>query len=161
MTESDTLELGDVGEPLRLHRKVTDGTCLITYGNMACFRYDAKDTGMCNLALVAVTDAGVPVKDAATVFALTPEYVSELRGRACKEGSGGLVKPLGRPSRLTPAQITQITQVRQVRQVRQELGLGAGQSQLARKYHAFSEVPVRGPTLVGSSASVQLLVLYW
>lgn len=49
----------------------------------------------------------MPVKDAAEVFALGPQYVSELRRRARKEGSPGLVKPLGRPPKLTRWQVEQ------------------------------------------------------
>ena len=119
------LDLKGLSEPLRLRRHVADGKCVIEYGSRVLFCFDKNDIGMRNVALVAVTDAGVAVKDAAAVFVLTPEYVSELRGRARSEGSVGLIKPMGRPARLSP---------RQIAQVRDGLDRGETQTALARKF---------------------------
>ena len=77
---------------------------------------------MRNLAVVAVTDAGIAVQEAATAFGLTPQYVSMLRGRARRDGSAGLVKPMGRRPKLTS---------RQVEQARRWAGEGWTQEQIA------------------------------
>src|SRR5438552_585514 len=91
-------------DPWRLERREAGGQVLVTFGPRAVFSYAAADAGMRNLAVVSVTEAGVSVNEAAAVFALTPQYVSMLRGRARKDGAAGLVKPRGRPSKLTPRQ---------------------------------------------------------
>ncbi|MHB8184683.1 MAG: hypothetical protein ACYDDU_01105 [Dermatophilaceae bacterium] len=65
------------------------------------YRYEADDTGMRDLAIVALTDAGRRVDGVAAVFGLTATYVSMLRGRARREGSAGLVARRGRPRKLT------------------------------------------------------------
>jgi len=99
--------------------------CVVEYGPQVLFCFKASDKGMRNVAVVAVTDAKVAVKDAAVVFGLTPEYVSELRGRARKEGSAGLVKAMGRPPMLSP---------RQVVKVRERAGQGATKTALAKQF---------------------------
>ena len=108
MSETAMLELEGIPEPPRLRRYVADGMCVVEYGPQVLFCFKASDKGMRNVAVVAVTDAKVPVKDAAAVFGLTPEYVSELRGRARKEGSAGLVKAMGRPPMLSPRQVVKV-----------------------------------------------------
>ena len=113
-------QLPGMPERLHLRRRTIDGVCLIDYGTQVLFRFEEKDTGMRNVAVVAVTDAGAMVKDAAAVFGLTPEYVSELRGRARKEGSAGLVKPMGQPPKLSAREVTKVRE-----------GLGRGQTQTA------------------------------
>jgi transposase len=118
-------ELEGMPEPRRLRRIVVDGTCVIEHGRQVLFCYDETDIGMRNLAVVALTQAKVAVKDAAVLFGLTPEYVSELRGRARKEGSAGLVKVMGRPPKLTP---------RQVQRVRELAGQGVSKAELARRF---------------------------
>ncbi len=53
------------------------GETLISDGRQLVFRYADDDTGMRNIAVVALTDAGV-----AAVFGLSPEYLSWVRARA-------------------------------------------------------------------------------
>jgi hypothetical protein len=125
VVEAVAVELEGMPEPRRLRRRVVDGSCVIEHGSQVLFCYDQADTGMRNLAVVALTQGKVAVKDAAVLFGLTPEYVSQLRGRARKEGSAGLVKTMGRPPKLT---------ARQVRQVRELAGQGASKSELARRF---------------------------
>ncbi len=114
-----------MAEPFRLCRQVVEGTVIVSYGPVAVFCYDVKDLGMRNLAMVAITNAGMAVKDVAKVFDLTDIYVSEIRGRARDEGSAGLVKTVGRPAKLT---------ARQALTIRRMFDSGISQSALARKY---------------------------
>ena len=86
---------------------VSDGQCLVTFGRTLVYCYDADDLGMRNVAIVALTDAKQSVNSVAAVFGLTATYVSILRSRARAQGSSGLVRPMGRPSKLSPRQITQ------------------------------------------------------
>src|SRR5680860_1508282 len=84
-----------------------DGWVLVTCGRSLVYRYEVGDTGMRNLAIVALTDAGRRVDEAAAVFGLTATYVSMLRGRARRDGSAGLVRRRGRPPKLTGRQVAQ------------------------------------------------------
>lgn len=61
-------------EPAVLRRVEVDGKCLVSRGASVLFVYDTADRGMRNLAVVAVTDAGigaaaVPLLAAATAQA--------------------------------------------------------------------------------------------
>ncbi len=84
-----------------------DGQVLVTCGRALLYRYDVVDTGMRNLAIVALTDAGRRVDEVARVFGLTATYVSMLRGRARQDGSAGLVRRRGRPPKLSERQVNQ------------------------------------------------------
>ena len=84
-------------EPAVLRLHASDGQVVVTWGRSVLYRYDADDTGMRNLAIVALTDAGRRVDEVAAVFGLTATYVSILRGRARTDGSAGLVRRRGRP----------------------------------------------------------------
>jgi hypothetical protein len=150
VTETGVLELPGLPERLRLRRRVINEVCLIEYGTQVLFRFEVKDTGMRNLAVVSITDARVAVKDAAVLFGLTPEYVSELRGRARREGSAGLVKPMGQPSKLSP---------RQVAEVREGLGRGESQAALARKFKVSRPVIASVLARHGASAPAPQLDL--
>jgi hypothetical protein len=61
---------------------VCDGRCVISVGRSVVYDFDVADTGMRNLAVVALTDAGRSVTEVAAVFGVTATYVSMLRGRA-------------------------------------------------------------------------------
>ena len=88
---------------LRLH--ASDGLVLVTAGRAVVYRYEVGDTGMRNLAVVALTDAGRRVDEVAAVFGLSATYVSILRGRARRQGSAGLVARRGRPPKLSDRQV--------------------------------------------------------
>jgi transposase len=88
-------------EALRLHR--ADGAVLVTWGPRLLFRFDDADTGMRNLAMVALAEAGVAGTEVAALFGLSADYFSKLRVRARRLGSGELVRPMGRPPKLTGA----------------------------------------------------------
>src|SRR5660397_114258 len=83
------------------------GQTMVAFGRMLVYRYDSDDLGMRNLAIVALTAAKQPVKDVAAAFGMTAPYVSILRSRARAQGSAGLVRPRGRPSKLSARQVTQ------------------------------------------------------
>ncbi|MGB8385166.1 MAG: helix-turn-helix domain-containing protein, partial [Dermatophilaceae bacterium] len=107
---------------LRLH--ASDGHVLVTCGRWLLYRYDTGDTGMRNLAIVALTDAGRRVDEVAAVFGLTATYVSILRGRARSDGSAALVRRRGRPPKLSE---------RQVAQARTWAGQGLSQQSIAER----------------------------
>jgi len=100
-------ELAGMPEPAVLRLSTSDGQCLVSCGRVLVYRYDADDTGMRNLAIVALTDAGRRVDEVAAVFGLTATYVSMLRGRARRHGSAGLVRRRGRPPKLSDRQVAQ------------------------------------------------------
>ena len=95
-------------EPLRL---VTDqGETVVLAGRRVLFQFPAADIGMRRLAMVALTQAGQPVKAVARAFGVHPNYLSTLRKTAREEGSAGLVQVQGRPVKLSPAQREQARQ---------------------------------------------------
>lgn len=92
-------------EPGVLRRHTSDGQVLVTCGRSVLYRLEVGDTGMRNLAIVAMTDVGRRVDEVAAVFGLTATYVSILRGRARTDGSAGLVRRRGRPPKLSDRQV--------------------------------------------------------
>lgn len=92
-------------DPEVLRRVDSDGQSVILLGAQVLFSYEGTDVRMRNVAVVAVTDAGVACRRAAEVFELTPQYVSMLRGRARAQGSAGLVRRRGRPPKLSDRQV--------------------------------------------------------
>ena len=88
-----------------LRRVSTGGETTVSFGARLVFRYQDDDTGMRNLAIVALTDAGVEGLEVAEVFGLTAPYVSRIRGEARRSGAQGLVKRRGRPRKLTDRQV--------------------------------------------------------
>lgn len=103
----DQAELKGMPDPAVLRLLVSDGQCLVTFGRALVYRYDVDDLGMRNMAIVALTDAKQSVNSVAAVFGLTPTYVSILRSRARAQGSAGLVRPMGRPPKLSARQVMQ------------------------------------------------------
>src|SRR5664280_2448570 len=101
-------ELAGMPEPAALRLLVADGQVLVTHGRTLVYRYETDDTGMRNLAIVALTDAGRRIDEVALLFGLTATYVSMLRGRARQGGSAALVRHRrGRPPKLTGRQVAQ------------------------------------------------------
>src|SRR5664280_384034 len=86
-------ELAGMPEPAALRLLAADGQVLVTHGRTLVYRYEADDTGMRNLAIVALTDAGGRIDGGALLFGLTATYVSMLRGRARQGGSAALAGP--------------------------------------------------------------------
>jgi transcriptional regulator with XRE-family HTH domain len=84
-----------------------EGEAVVLSGRWVLFRFAVEDTGMRRLAMVALTEAGHAVKTVAQVFGVHPNYLSMLRKTARVQGSNGLVKAMGRPVKLSPAQLRQ------------------------------------------------------
>jgi len=103
----DQVELEGMPESAVLRVLSSAGQTMVAFGRVLVYRYDSDDLGMRNLAIVALTDAKQPVKDVAAAFGMTATYVSILRSRARAQGSAGLVRPRGRPSKLSARQVTQ------------------------------------------------------
>lgn len=81
------------------------GESVVLGGKWVLHRFATGDAGMRKLAMVSLTQARYPVKVVAAVFGVHPNYLSMLRATARHEGSAGLVKTMGRPARLSPAQV--------------------------------------------------------
>ncbi len=94
-------------EPGDLRLSVHDGWTSVMVGCRVVAGYRSDDIGMRNIAVVTLTELGFAGVRVAEVMGLSPEYVSTLRGRARREGSAGLVRPRGRPAKLTAAQVRQ------------------------------------------------------
>jgi hypothetical protein len=90
-------------ETVRLHR--ADGKVLVTRGPRVLFHFDEADSGMRNLAMVALAEAGVAGNEVASLFGLSADHFSKLRVRARRLGSAELVRPMGRPPKLTGADL--------------------------------------------------------
>ena len=101
------------GMPTRseLCRSVVDGKWIVGYANKVLYRFDEGDKGMRNLAIVALTDAGVPGFEVAALFDIRPEHVSRLRTKAAKLGSVALVPPQGRPPKLSPREVAKVARL--------------------------------------------------
>lgn len=68
------------------------GQVLVNWGDSLVCRHDDGDTGMRNLAIVALADGDLRVDVVAGVSVLTMTYISTLRGRARARGSHRLVR---------------------------------------------------------------------
>jgi len=96
-------ELAGMPAPFRLERLDVGGEVTVSWGGRALFVYDPADKAMRNLAIVALTRAGVAGVEVARCFGLSAVYVSRLRSRAAEAGSAGLVPAMGRPAKLDEA----------------------------------------------------------
>jgi hypothetical protein len=85
--------------PYELWRgQMEGGDVAVGYGPNVLFRFDPADRGLRNLAMVALTQAGVAAKAVAEVFGFRPEHVSRLRAKVAQDGSDALVPALGTPA---------------------------------------------------------------
>lgn len=105
MLDAPPLPLLDLPEPSLLRLVSSEGQTAVSFGDKVLFCFACDDVGMRNMAVVALTDAGVRGKQVAAAFGLSAEYVSILRGRARMDGSAGLVRRRGRPPKLTAGQV--------------------------------------------------------
>jgi transposase len=101
---AETVSLPGMPEPYELWSRCGEEETLVGYGPRVLFRFDPADRGMRNLAIVALTDAGVAGKQVASLFGLSAEHVSRLRSRVASHGSAALVPPMGAPPKLTARQ---------------------------------------------------------
>lgn len=105
MLDAPSLPL-DLPGPSLLRLVSSGGQCVVSFGDKVLFCFAGDDSGMRNMAVVSLTDAGVRGKQVAAVFGLSAEYVSVLRGRARTDGSAGLVRRRGRPPKLNARQVS-------------------------------------------------------
>lgn len=100
--QSSRTGLFTMPDPYELWRSESDGWVSVGRGPRLLARFQADDMAMRNLSLVALTDAGVPGKDLAALFSISPEHLSRLRARVSEQGSAGLIKgATGRPRSLS------------------------------------------------------------
>ncbi len=86
--------------PFSLTRVTLGDEVVIAWGGRALFVYDSADRALRNLAIVALSDAGVRGVELAELFGIRPEWVSRLRREAREHSSAGLLPPMGRPRKL-------------------------------------------------------------
>ncbi len=76
---------------------------IVGYGGRALACYEVGDRGMRNVAVVALTRAGIPGVQVGELFGIRPEHVSRLRRLASEGGTAALTPPTGRPPKLDRA----------------------------------------------------------
>jgi hypothetical protein len=86
-------------DPRDLRRVGADGQTLIFAGSRLLFRYRDDDTGARNVAVAVLRQLGYGGQAVAAVMGLTVNYVATLHNRALREGTGGVVRPRGRPGK--------------------------------------------------------------
>jgi Transposase protein len=87
-------------------RVETVGDRVVVTGNRALlFAYERSDVGMAHVAVSVLRSLGVPGQAVAAAFGLTESYVATLYQRAIRQGSAGLVRASGRPSKLAEWQL--------------------------------------------------------
>ena len=80
-----------------LHRLDSGGQMMIFAGSVQLFRYAQEDTAARNVAVAVLRQLGFSGAEVAAVTGLTPNYVATLYQRSLREGTAGLIRPLGRP----------------------------------------------------------------
>ena len=102
MTPAASAILEGMPDPRDLRRVSADGQTLIFAGSRQLFRYRDDDTGARNVAVAVLRQLGYSGQAVAAVMGLTVNYVATLHNRALREGTGGVVRPRGRPGKLDP-----------------------------------------------------------
>ena len=80
-----------------LHRLASGGQIMISAGSVLLFRYAEEDTAARNVAVTALRQLRFTGTAVAAATGLTPNYVAALYQRFLREGTAGLIRPLGRP----------------------------------------------------------------
>ena len=132
-----------------LCRSVVDGVWVVGFANKVLYRFDEGDKGMRNLAIVALTDAGVPGREVAALFDIRPEQVSRLRTKATRQGSAALVPPQGRPPKLSPRDVAKVMRLAATGATGADIatGMGVSASTVSRLLATAGPVAVQ-PSLV-------------
>ena len=92
--------------PLQLRLQKLGENVVVSYGGRVLACYECGDRGMRNLAIVALTRAGVSGVEAAELFGIRPEHVSRLRRQVSEGGSRELLPVMGRPRKLDASAIS-------------------------------------------------------
>jgi hypothetical protein len=80
-----------------LHRLDSSGQVMIFAGSVQLFWYAEDDAAARNVAVAVLRQLGFGGAEVAAVMKVTPNYVSTLYQRSLREGTAGLIRPLGRP----------------------------------------------------------------
>ena len=80
-----------------LHRLDSGGQVMIFAGSVQLFRYAEDDAAARNVAVAVLRQLGFGGAEVAAVIKVTPNYVSTLYQRSLRDGTAGLIRPLGRP----------------------------------------------------------------
>ena len=99
MTPAAAAILEGMPDPRDLRHVSADGQTLIFAGSRLLFRYRDDDTGARNVAVAVLRQLGYGGQAVAAVMGLTVNYVATLHNRALREGTGGVVRPRGRPGK--------------------------------------------------------------
>ena len=91
--------------PWALTRFGAEGEVVVSWGPKVLFHFDADDVAMRNLAMVALSEAGVACGEVARTFGVSREHVSRIRSKAARQGSAGLFDGRGRPRVLDDAEV--------------------------------------------------------
>jgi hypothetical protein len=102
MTPAAAAILEGMPDPRDLRRFSTGGESLIFAGPVLLFRYRDDDAAARNVAVAALRQLGYSGQAVAAATGLTVNYVATLHQRALREGTGGLVRPRGRPGTARP-----------------------------------------------------------
>src|SRR6266849_3046191 len=102
MTPAASAILEGMPDPRDLRRVSAEGQTLIFAGSRLLFRYPNDDAGARNVAVAVLRQLGYGGQAVAAVMGLTVNYVATLHNRALREGTGGVVRPRGRPGKLEP-----------------------------------------------------------
>lgn len=148
--------LAGMPEPASLQLHTYEGESVVTAGKWVLFRFAADDAGMRKVAMVSLTQARYPVKTVAGVFGVHPNYLSMLRKTAREQGSAGLVKVMGRPATLNPAQLVQARSWADQGVSGQEIAgrLGVSDTMISRLVgtHQCPPAPVQGELVIAEGA---------
>src|SRR5271165_3757098 len=156
MTPAAAAILEGMPDPRDLRRVSADGQTLISAGSRLLFRYRDGDAGARNVAVAVLRQLGYGGQAVAAVMGLTVNYVATLHNRALREGTGGVVRPRGRPGKagqeswdrarqwraagVRDAEIARRLQVNQSTVLR-HLGPAAAQGQLPLEQDAAEPAP--------------------
>ena len=137
-------------EPGDLRRVSADGEVLVFAGSVLLFRFAEQDAAARNVAVAVLRQLGFSGQAVAAAMGLTENYVATLHRRALREGTGGLVRPRGRPGKLAPQAWEQARQWRAagVRDAEIARRLGVEQSTVLRRLGPASvqdELPEKQP----------------
>lgn len=150
--------LDGMPDPSHLHRVEDHDQVMILLGSRVLFEFATSDTGMRNMTAVTLTELRFGVGQVAALMGLTPGYLSTLRGRARDHGSAGLVKDMGRPTKLTSRQLAQARRWRQEKVSDEEIGrrFGVAGTTIARALKAHP-APEQTPTQTPDTQQDDLL----
>jgi len=141
MTPAASAILEGMPDPRDLRRVSADGETFIFAGSRQLFRYRDDDTGARNVAVAVLRQLGYGGQAVAAVMGLTVNYVATLHNRALRDGTGGVVRPRGRPGKREPGAW---------QQARQWRAAGVRDAEIARRLQVNQSTVLRrlGPASV-------------